>query len=76
MSNTLIALIMNFGLAILLIATIAYCSKLSKKIKMLQDGRSELAEMVIKFDNATNKAVSSVNDMQIISKKITESLQL
>jgi len=76
MSSSLLALFMDFMLAVLLIASMLYCANLSKKIKHLQDGRSELAEMIIKFDAATNRAVASVNDLQVVSKKINDALQL
>lgn len=74
--STVLTLIFDCGLGILLIATIAYCSKLSKRIRMLQDGRSEFAEMLGKFDTATNRAIASVTELQTISKRMTDALQL
>lgn len=72
----IVTLIFNCLLAGLLIATISYCSKLSRRIKTLQDGRSELAGMIAQFDTATNRAIASVNELQTVSKKIVDSLQL
>lgn len=72
----IVTLIFNCLLAALLIATISYCSKLSRRIKTLQDGRSELAGMIAQFDTATNRAIASVNELQTVSKKIIDSLQL
>ncbi|HEU5047818.1 MAG TPA: DUF6468 domain-containing protein [Rickettsiales bacterium] len=72
----IVSLLFDTLLAALLIATISYCSKLSRRIKTLQDGRSELAGMIAQFDAATNRAVSSVNDLQIVSKKLIDSMQV
>ncbi|MEI6730186.1 MAG: DUF6468 domain-containing protein [Pseudomonadota bacterium] len=76
MNTQLISLVFEGGLVILLIATIAYCSKLSKKIRFLQNSRSELAGMIGQFDHATDRAMTSVNELQNISKRITDTLQL
>jgi hypothetical protein len=75
-SQTFLALLFNCILASLLVATISYCSKLSRRIKILQDGRKEFATMLMQFDDATNKAVMSVNELQTVSKKMTDALQL
>jgi len=75
-ASTLLTLLFDCGLAILLIATMRYCSKLSVRIKTLQDSRSEFASMITKFDVATNRALASVADLQTVSKKITDALQL
>jgi hypothetical protein len=75
-SQTFLALLFNCILASLLVATISYCSKLSKRIKILQDGRKEFGAMLMQFDDATSKAVMSVNELQTVSKKMTDALQL
>lgn len=72
----IVSLLFDCLLAGLLIATITYCSKLSRRIKTLQDGRSELAGMIAQFDAATNRAIASVNDLQTVSKKIVDSMQI
>lgn len=74
--GALISVAFDGGLAILLVATMSYCSKLSKRIKTLQDTRSELAGMIKKFEDATGRAMASVTDLQTVSKKIAEALQL
>ena len=74
--NQIITMSFDIVLAILLIATISYCARLSRRIKVLQDSRSELGEMILQFDHATTRAMASVNDLQTVSKKITEALQL
>src|SRR5579883_2162223 len=68
--NMVLTLFFDCGLAILLIATIRYCAKLSVRIKTLQDSRGELAGMIAQFDTATSRAVASVAELQNISKRI------
>lgn len=75
-SSSIITLLFDVGLGALLVVTILYCSKLSKRIRMLQDGRSEFAGMLVKFDTATNRAMASVTELQTISKRMTDALQL
>ena len=76
MNSTFVTLVFDFGLAILLMVTIGYCAKLSRRIKIIQDGRSEFASMLTQFDMSTNRAMASVEELQTISKKITDALQL
>lgn len=72
----LLGLIFDGGLAVLLIVTISYCSRLSRRIRLLQDSRSELAGMITQFDEATNRAMHSLGELQTVSKRITDALQL
>lgn len=74
--SSIVTLLFDTSLGILLVVTIMYCSKLSRRIKMLQDGRSEFASMLAKFDTATNRAMASVTELQTISKRMTDALQL
>lgn len=76
MSPAVLSLLFNGTLAGLLVVTIVYCGRLSKKIRQLQDGRSELAEMIGRFDKSTERATASLAELQTVSKKITDALQL
>lgn len=76
MSDLVVTLLFDCMLAILLIATISYCSKLSRRLRLLQDSRGELAGVITQFDNATNRATAAIAELQTVSKKITEALQL
>ena len=76
MGNLIVSFLCDGGLAVLLVATIAYCAKLSRRIRLLQDSRSELAEMIARFDHATERATASVTELQSLSKRITDALQL
>jgi hypothetical protein len=75
-SNLILSLLFDLGLAVLLIATIVYCSKLSTRIRLLQNSRGEMAEMIAQFDSATDRATTSLGELQTVSKKITDALQL
>jgi hypothetical protein len=59
-----------------LAVTIGYCARLSKRIRQLQDSRSELGEMIMRFDQATGRAMTSLAELQTVSKKITDALQI
>ena len=74
--TNLLSLIFDAGLSVLLIVTIGYCSRLSKRIRVLQDTRSELAGMIAQFDKATNQAMTSLGELQTVSKRVSEALQL
>lgn len=74
--SLLLTLVLDCVLGILLISTMIYCSKLSRRIQVLRDSRGEFARMIEQFDTATGRAMASVNDLQTVSKKITDALQL
>ncbi len=76
MTPAIVSLVFNATLAVLLMITISYCYKLNVKIRQLQDGRSELAAMIAMFDKSTERATASLSELQGVSKKITEALQL
>lgn len=73
------ALILNMTLnvliVILLAVTIAYCWLLNRRIKILQDSRSELAQLLNHFDESTQRASESIIALQTASKKIGENIQ-
>lgn len=71
-----VGLLFDGGLAVLLIVTIGYCARLSKRIRLLQDSRGELAGMIAQFDQATGRATASLAELQSVAKRITEALQL
>jgi hypothetical protein len=75
MSVAALGLILNIVIAGLLVANIAYCWVLNKRIKILQDGKSELANLLQYFDEATERASESIVALQTASKKIGESMQ-
>ncbi len=74
--SLVLTLLFDCALAVLLVVTIRYCAKLSTRIRTLQDSRGELSAMITQFDTATSRAMASVAELQSISKKVTEALQL
>lgn len=76
MSPAIVSLVFNAMLAVLLVVTIIFCYRLTIKIRQLQDGRGELAAMIAHFDKSTERANLSLAELQNVSKKITDALQL
>lgn len=71
----LLELLTNVVVVTLLCVTIGYCWRLNQRIRVLQQGRSELAQMLLRFDNSTKRATDSVSALQNTSKKLSESIQ-
>jgi len=69
-------LLVNLAIAGLLMATISYCWVLNRRIKILQDSKSELANLLRHFDEATDRASESIIALQSASKKISENIQV
>ncbi len=68
-------LVLNLLMAGLLAVTIAYCYVLNRRIQVLQDSKSELAELLGHFDESTRRASDSIMALQAASKKIGETVQ-
>lgn len=75
MTNLVVNLLMNILMAGLLAVTISYCWMLNRRIKILQDSKSELAQLLKHFDDSTQRASESIIALQTASKKIGESIQ-
>lgn len=75
MTNLVVNLLMNILMAGLLAVTISYCWMLNRRIKILQDSKSELAQLLKHFDESTQRASESIIALQTASKKIGESIQ-
>ncbi len=65
----------NVLLTVLLAFTVGYCWILNRRIRMLQDSGSELAELMKHFDTSTARASESIMALQSASKKIGETIQ-
>ncbi len=65
----------NLVLVILLTFTVAYCWRLNRRISILQDSKSELANLLQHFDASTTRASESIVALQSASKKIGETIQ-
>lgn len=75
MNEILLKMILDIMVAGLLAATIFYCRKLNFRIKLLQDSKSELAQLIKQFDEATGTAVASIQEIHRASRKIGENIQ-
>lgn len=70
-----LSVIMNMMMAGLLLATLIYCLKLNSRIKLLQDGRSELAQVIREFDESTQRAMLNINEIHAATTRISENIQ-
>lgn len=75
MSSDILSVFMNAMMAGLLLATIIYCLKLNKRIKVLQDSRSELARIIREFDESTQRATQNINEIHAATMRISENMQ-
>jgi hypothetical protein len=75
MTAAIANLALNVIMVALLVATIAYCWLLNRRIKVLQDSKSELAHLLRHFDESTQRASESIVALQTASKKIGENMQ-
>lgn len=71
----ILSVFMNLLMAGLLLATIIYCLKLNKRIKVLQDSKSELARIIREFDESTKRATQSINEIHAATMRISDNIQ-
>jgi septal ring factor EnvC (AmiA/AmiB activator) len=76
MTGLIANVLLNILLVGLLCATIGYCYVLNRRIKTLQDSKSELANLLKHFDQSTIKASETIIAMQTASKKIGDNIQM
>ncbi|MDX1974885.1 MAG: DUF6468 domain-containing protein [Rickettsiales bacterium] len=75
MSGIVANLLVNLIMVALLMVTISYCWMLNRRIKVLQDSKSELAQLLRYFDESTQRASDSIVSLQNTSKKIGDNIQ-
>jgi methyl-accepting chemotaxis protein len=75
MSNMVLSLTIDMMMALLLIVTIVYCRKLNKRIQVLQDSRSELAQIIREFDESTQRATDSIAEIHEATRRISDNIQ-
>jgi hypothetical protein len=75
MSGAVVNLILDVLIVVLLVVTIGYCWVLNRRIKVLQDSKGELALLLKRFDESTQRASESIIALQTASKKIGENIQ-
>lgn len=75
MQNLLLSLFVDGLMALLLVVTIFYCYKLNLRIRALQDGRSELADIIREFDESTKRAAQGIAEIHLATQRISENMQ-
>ncbi len=75
MQNILLSILVNGMMAALLLVTILYCSRLNKRIRILQDSKSELARIITEFNESTERATQSIADIHEATNRISENIQ-
>lgn len=73
--DLVLTLLINITMAVILMVTIWYCSRLNKRIQALQDARSELATIIKEFDESTQRATQSIADIHKATQRLTENMQ-
>lgn len=71
----MVPLLFDIVVLLFLGVTIYVCFKLNKRIEALQDGRSELAEIVHEFDETTRRATESIAELHAATQRISENMQ-
>lgn len=75
MQNVIFSLLINGLMAGLLITTMVYCLRLNKRIKVLQDSKSELARIIREFDESTQRATESIAEIHTATQRLSENIQ-
>lgn len=79
LSSAVISLILNGVVTSLLAVTIFFCFKLNRRIVTLQDSKGDMAALIRKFDETTERARTSIEELQQIGSKlegdVTESVK-
>jgi len=75
MSELIIGLVADGVVAVLLLLTISYSWKLNKRIRVLQDSKSELAELIGRFEESTEAATTGINEIHKASRMINDHIE-
>ena len=75
MAQLVLNVMMDGLMALLLVVTIFYCWKLNKRIRILQDSKSELSNIIRQFDESTQKATRSIGEIHEATSRIAENMQ-
>lgn len=75
MQPSVLSIFMDLVMVALLLATIVYCLRLNKRIKVLQDSKSELARIIREFDDSTKRATKNINEIHAATERISENIQ-
>lgn len=76
MAGTILTIVLDGILVGLLVATIIYCGKLNRRVRVLQDSKGELAQLVQQFNQTTEKASNTIEELKATGKKVVEHMQV
>ncbi|MGD1934593.1 MAG: DUF6468 domain-containing protein [Candidatus Phaeomarinobacter sp.] len=75
MTSFSIGLIVELVVGALLIATIAYCYLLDRRLRALRDGEGDLKQIVISLDRATTRAQGAITDLRVSCDTLTRDME-
>ncbi|GAA6154738.1 hypothetical protein NBRC116588_02110 [Pyruvatibacter sp. HU-CL02332] len=75
MSSFLVGLLIELVVGGLLVATIAYCFLLDRRLRALRDGEGDLKQVVVALDRATTRAQSAITDLRVSCDGLTRDMQ-
>ena len=75
MSTFSIGLLVELVVGGLLVATIAYCFILDKRLRSLREGESDLKAIVVSLDKATSRAQAAITDLRVSADGATRELE-
>jgi hypothetical protein len=68
-------IILDILIALLMLVTIGFCYRLSKKITVLNSSKSEMIKFLQEFDGAINRAESNINELKAMGTQVDETLK-
>jgi len=71
----MIGTVLDIVIAFLLLATVIYCIKLSRKITLIHQGKEELNDFIHDFNNAIVRAEENISELKNIGSETEEKLQ-
>lgn len=75
MSSFLVGLLIELVVGGLLVATIAYCFLLDRRLRALRDGEGDLKQIVVALDRATTRAQGAITDLRVSCDGLTRDMQ-
>lgn len=75
MQSVVLSLFINILMAALLLTTMLYCRRLSARIRVLQDSKSDLARIIREFDESTKRATQSIAEIHEATSRLSDNIQ-
>lgn len=74
MTGLSLSLAVEMAVGVLLVATIAYCFVLDRRLRALRDGESALRQIVISLERATSRAQGAISDLRASADATSQDL--